>query len=374
MDKFKEQQLKVMTEGIKPPDEESRQACKRRWDNIAKPIGGLGRFEDMIAQIAAIQHSPDVRLERKALVIFCADNGIVKEGVSQTDSSVTAIVTDNFAKGLTSANVLAACADVDIFPVDIGVAGTVGEPGIIDAKIIPGTADFLKSPAMSRENALDAILTGIQCVSRLKDMGYDIIAAGEMGIGNTTTSSAMASVLLGLSPEEVTGRGAGLSDEGLSHKTEVIREGIALHRPDPRDVLGLLSCLGGLDIAGICGLMLGGAIYGVPIVMDGLVSAVAALTAARLAPLVTDYLLPSHEGREPACHRAMEALGLCPVIHASLALGEGSGALLLFPLLSMAEAVYEQNTTFGDIEITPYRHFDTGKDGQAEERVQRWEK
>ncbi len=357
MDDFRRQQLDVMIKGIRLPDEEARSECRRRWDGIAKPIGGLGIFEDLTAQIAAIERTPDVRIDRRVLAVFCADNGIVDEGVAQTDKSVTATVTSSLAKGTASANAMAGIADADVLPIDIGIAGKTDEPGVIDCKVSEGTGDFLKGPAMSQDEALEGILTGIQTASRLKVMGYDIIAAGEMGIGNSTTSAAVAAVMLSLSPEEVTGRGAGLSDDGLRRKTEVIREGIRIHDPDPKEPLDVLASLGGLDIAGICGLMLGGGIYGIPVVMDGIVSCAAALIATALAPGVRGYLIPSHEGREPVCRETMEFLGFRPVIHADLALGEGTGALLLFPLLSMALSVYRQNTTFGDIEIEPYKRY-----------------
>ncbi len=356
MNDFNRQKLDVMIKGIQPLDEESRGECYSRWDDIAKPIRGLGRLEDIIAQIAGIEHTPDVRTDRKALVIFCADNGIVDEGVTQTGSNVTVTVADDLAKGIASANVMAALADADVIPIDIGVAGEAAAPGIMDAKISPGTADFLKGPAMNASDAVQAILTGIDIASRMKDMGYDLVAAGEMGIGNTTTSAAVAAVMLDLTPEEAAGRGAGLSDEGLARKTEVIREGMELHHPDKNDPINVLAALGGLDIAGICGLMLGGAIYGLPIIMDGLVSCAAALLATAMAPAVRDYLIPSHEGREPVCHKAMQALGMDPVIHADLALGEGTGALLLLPMIDMAAAVYRKAATFEEINVIPYKH------------------
>ena len=191
----------------------------------------------------------------------------------------------------------------------------------------------------------------------MKDAGYHILAVGEMGIGNTTTGSAIASVMLGLEPELVTGRGAGLSDEGLKRKLQVIREAIALHHPDPENPLKVLASLGGFDIAGMCGLMLGGAVYHMPVVLDGMISVSAALVAQKLCPLVTDYLLASHVGREPACVEGLKRLGLEPLVHGRLALGEGTGAVLLFPLLDMAEAVYRQNKTFSDIHIEAYKRF-----------------
>ena len=211
---------------------------------------------------------------------------------------------------------------------------------------------------MSREQALEALHTGIRLASELKDTGYDLLAVGEMGIGNTTTSSAVASVLLQAPVEIVTGRGAGLPNAGLEKKIEVIKEAIALHHPDPEDPLAVLEAVGGFDIAGMCGLMLGGAIYRIPVVLDGLISLMAALLARKFCPLVTDFLLPSHMGKEPACGMAMETLGLEASIYGNLALGEGTGAVMLFPLLDMAEAVYRENSTFENIHVDAYQNFE----------------
>ena len=266
----------------------------------AKPIGGLGLLEDMITRIAGIWGTEEISLDRKGVVIFCADNGVVEEGVTQTDSSVTAVVTENFAKGIASVNRMAFVAGADVMPIDIGVAGEIREPGVQILKIAPGTANLRREKAMTQEQALTAIHTGIRIAGSMKDAGYEILAVGEMGIGNTTTGSAVASVMLKEEAETVTGRGAGLSAEGLQRKLQVIRDAIRLHQPDPEDPVAVLAALGGFDIAGMCGLMLGGAIYRIPIVLDGMISLSAALLAQKLCPAVTDYLLASHVGREPA--------------------------------------------------------------------------
>jgi len=211
---------------------------------------------------------------------------------------------------------------------------------------------------MSREEAVRALLTGVDLVRELAGKGYGLLATGEMGIGNTTTASAVVSVLLGRSPAEVAGRGAGLSDEGLARKIAVIDRAIALHRPDPEDPVQVLADLGGFDIAGITGFLLGGAIYRIPVVLDGLICLAAALLAQKLCPPVTGYLLASHMGKEPACEKALGRLGLKPVIYGDLALGEGTGAVMLFPLLDMAYEVYKENKTFSDIHIEAYEKFE----------------
>lgn len=358
MEEYYGQQIACLCKGVKPANQAAMEAAVRHWDGIAKPLNGLGRFEKMITKIAGIQGSSDVSLNRRAVVVLCADNGVVAEGVTQTDSSVTAIVTDNFAKGIASVNRMAAVAGADVLPVDMGVSGEIHEPGVRNCKIARGTANLRREPAMTREQALEAIHMGIGLAGELKDAGYDLLAVGEMGIGNTTTSSAVASVLLDQPVEAVTGRGAGLSGEGLKRKIQVIQEAIELHHPDRSDPLEVLANLGGFDIAGMCGLMLGGGIYHIPVVLDGMISVVAALLAQAFCPQVVDYLLPSHMGKEPACALAMEKLGLEPVVHGELALGEGTGAVMLFPLLAMAYEVYRENSTFGDIAVEAYEKFE----------------
>lgn len=358
MEQYYRQQLECMVSKICPADQAAMEAGRRHWDKIAKPIDGLGRLEQMITKIAGIQRTENVRIDKKAVVVFCADNGIVAEGVTQTDSSVTAVVTANFAKGIASVNRMARVAGADVIPVDIGVAGDVDEPGVVVRKIARGTANFRREPAMTMEQVLAAVHEGIHIASEMKDMGYDLLAVGEMGIGNTSTSSAVASVLLGQPAEAVTGRGAGLPEEGLQRKIKVIREAIALHHPDPEKPLEVLAAVGGLDIAGMTGLMLGGAIYRIPVVLDGMISVVAALLAKKIYPAVTDFLLASHMGKEPVCPLAMECLGLEPVIYGRLALGEGTGAVMLFPLLEMAYEVYKENSTFEDIHVEAYEKYE----------------
>lgn len=358
MEQYYRQQLECMIDKVRPADRAAMEASRRHWDQIAKPIDGLGLMEQMITKIAGVQGRENVRIDRKAVVVFCADNGIVAEGVTQTDSSVTAIVTANFAKGIASVNRMARIAGAEVIPVDIGVAGNVDEPGVVVRKVACGTANFRREPAMTMEQVLAAVYEGIRIASEMKDMGYDLLAVGEMGIGNTSTSSAVASVMLREPVEAVTGRGAGLSEEGLQRKIQVIREALELHRPDPEKPLEVLSLVGGLDIAGMTGLMLGGAIYRIPVVLDGMISAAAALLAKGLCPSVTDFLLASHMGKEPACRLAMERLGLEPVIYGRLALGEGTGAVMLLPLLEMAYEVYKENSTFEDIHVEAYEKFE----------------
>ena len=347
-----EETIRSLTAGIRPADTEAMQHAAVRWNSIAKPLHGMGRLEDLVISLAGIQRTSQVHIDKKALVVMCADNGVVEEGVTQTGQEVTAVVAGNFRGGKTTAALLCEAAGVDLFPVDIGMA--VDVPHTDRRKTIYGTANMAKGPAMTREDACAAVLSGIEMASELKKQGYQILASGEMGIGNTTTSAAVSSVLLGLLPEETAGRGAGLSDQGLRRKIEVIRQAIDVNRPDSDDPLDVLAKVGGLDIAGLTGLFLGGAAAGIPVVADGVISCTAALLAVRMVPESRDYILPSHVSDEPAAGLLLEAMEMRPVINAGMHLGEGTGAVALFPLLEMALKVYDQMSTFEGIEIEPY--------------------
>lgn len=344
---------------IQLPDQTSMNRSRTHWDSIAKPLGSLGKLERAITQIAGIQRNEDIHIEKKAIVVMCADNGIVAEGVSQSGQEVTALVAGNFLRGgslsdLACTSILCKRAGAHLFPVDIGMA--VDVPGVEKRKIAYGTKDFLKEPAMTCEEAVCAIETGIAKSMELKGAGYQMLGLGEMGIGNTTTSSAMASVFLGLQPERVTGRGAGLTRDGLDRKIEVIREALLLHRPNPDDPIDVLSKVGGFDIAGLCGVVLGAAACGMPVVLDGLISAVAALTAVRLAPACVPYLLASHVSKEPAAGLLLEALGKEAHLTCDLCLGEGSGAALFFQMLDAAADIYHRMGTFADINLEQYEY------------------
>ena len=329
-----------------PADKEAERAAAFRFSKIAKPLGSLGVLEEDIIKIAGMTGSAAVKLDKKALIIFCADNGVVEEGVTQTGQEVTAAVTSNFTKGESCACLMAEKAGADVYPVDIGVACELGETG---------TDNFIKTTAMTRREAVLAVLAGIELAGELKNKGYQIIATGEMGIGNTTTSSAVASVLLGLDPAAVTGKGAGLSDSGLQQKIRTIKRGIELHKPDPSDGLDVLSKVGGFDLAGLAGVFLGGAIFRIPVVIDGFISAAAAAAAVAINETAVGYMLAAHVSAEPAGRKMLDFLGKKPAIEAGMCLGEGTGAVALFPLLDMTLAVYERMSTFEDIEIDEYK-------------------
>ncbi len=340
---------------IEKPSEAIRQLVKENWDKVAKPLDSMGRFEELTAQIGAILGTDRFCIDKKAVIVMCADNGIVKEGVSQSGQEVTAAVASFMRENRTSVGKMAESIGADVIPVDIGINQKEAIPGLLERKIALGTRNFLEEPAMTEAEALAAVSVGIEMAALCKEKGYHLLATGEMGIGNTTTSSAMAAALTGCEVDEITGRGAGLSDERLRRKRQVIKS--ALHRYQFRkeESLRILASVGGLDIAGLAGVCIGGAIFHLPVVLDGVISAVAALTAERLKPGVRDYMIPSHKSREPAASMLMEELRLQPVIDASLALGEGTGAVMMFALLDMAMTLYQEQTRFSDIGVSPYR-------------------
>ena len=345
-----EQQIKIAG-----PDENARSLVKKHWDALAKPLDGMGSFETITAQIGAIQGTEQMDIRKKAVLIFCADNGIVEEGVSQTGQEVTAAVAKSMARKGSSVCKMAESIGAGTIPVDIGICSEEIIPGVLDRKVRSGTRNFLKEPAMTEEETVRAIAVGIELVRDCKKQGYQILATGEMGIGNTTTSSAVTAALLQCEAEEVTGRGAGLTDQGLSRKQQVVRSALENYDLWHADAFTVLQTVGGLDIAGLTGMCIGGALWHVPIVLDGVISMAAALLAERMFPGVREYLIPSHLGKEPAAVKLAEALQLSPVIHAGMALGEGTGAVMMFTLLDMALSIYGQSATFSDISVEQYK-------------------
>ena len=307
-------------------------------------------------RIAAVQRTPDVVLSPKALAVMCADNGIVEEGVTQTGQDVTAIVAGHMGTGQSCVCLMAAWAGAQVVPVDVGMAISQDLPGVLNRRIAQGTKNFLKEPAMTRGQAVQALEAGIWTARLFHEKKIRLAGCGEMGIGNTTTSSAVISVLLDLPPEQVTGRGAGLDTAGYERKVRAIGEGIRLRCPDPEDPLDVLSKVGGFDLGALAGFYIGCGVFQIPVVLDGLICCSAALLAAALCPEVKDYLLASHAPAEPGGNPALTALGLKPAISAGLCLGEGTGAAALFPLLDMAHQVYCSMSSFGEMKVEQYQH------------------
>ena len=341
-------------EQIKPLDCFAKERAKNKWNNVAKPLHSLGLLEESIIRIAGITGQENFTLDKRCAVVMCSDNGVVCEGVTQSDSSVTSIVAESIAKGTSNINNIAKVFDADVFAVDIGMNKDVCSQSIVNRKISYGTNNIAVGAAMTKEQAEKAVSVGIDIVKECCESGYKIIVTGEMGIGNTTTSSAIACILLGLSANETTGRGAGLDTEGLIKKISVIERAIDVNRPDPNNAVDILMKLGGYDIAGMTGLFLGGAIYRIPIVIDGFISAAAAALAMKISPTAKEYFLCSHVSGEPAGKKILEFMGMKPLITAEMRLGEGTGGIFLLPLLDGAMAVYNSAHKFDNLPIERY--------------------
>ena len=337
---------------INRPDAQAEARCRARWDAVAKPLNSLGRLEDMIRRIAGIQGTEQVRLTPRCALIFCGDHGVVKRGVAQSDQSVTSLVARSIAEGEANINMMAAVSGTDVFCVDMGMARPVDHPAVINRRVGPGTRDMTQGPAMTRDEAVSAIQAGCDLVGDMKRRGYRIVLTGEMGIGNTTAASALCMAALNLSAEEAVGRGAGLSDEGLARKRRAVEKAVQVN--DVSTPLDALASVGGFEIAAMTGAFLGGMTWGVPVVVDGVTSAAAALYARRMYPEAAAYMLPSHMSRERLMSHIMREIGLEPVIDAGMALGEGTGAAALMPILDMALAVYDGKHTFTNLGMEAY--------------------
>ena len=339
-------QLQELLSDIRPADAQAARQAADYCDGLVKPLRSLGRLETLAARLAGITGKVHNQFPKRTVLVLCSDNGVVEEGVASAPQSVTLMQTRNFARGLTGVCVLAKQAGARVLPIDVGVNGEVGDPRVLDRKIRPGTANIRRGPAMTREEALRALLVGAECAREAVDQGDTLLGTGEMGIGNTTTSSAVLCALTGRTPEETTGKGAGLTEEAYQAKLAVIRDALAVNRPDPNDVLDVLAKVGGLDICGMAGVFLGGASRRVPVVMDGLISSVAALCAVRLCPAARDYIIPSHCSKERGYAVAAAELGLEPFLLLDMGLGEGSGCPIAFSLIDFACTMMNDMATF----------------------------
>ena len=337
---------------IAPQDATATARAKAHWDGVAKPLDGLGKLETAVIRIAGVTGDENVSIDRRTVLVLCADNGIVKEGVTQTDASVTATMARRISEHRSSVCLMAKTARADVIPVDFGMLTRV--PDVRDLSVGNGTANMAEGPAMTEAQAKKAIENGILLAKERKAAGDRILITGEMGIGNTSTSSAIAAVLLNLPVETVTGRGAGLSDTGLIRKRNAIKRAIAVNKPDSGDAFDVLYKLGGFDLAGLVGLYIGAAIERIPILIDGLPSSVAALVAARLVPNSKTAMIASHCSKEPVAQAILDELGLSAILFADMKLGEGTGAVCMLPLLDMALAVYHGSVSFSETGIEQY--------------------
>ncbi|UCD07962.1 MAG: nicotinate-nucleotide--dimethylbenzimidazole phosphoribosyltransferase [Dehalococcoidales bacterium] len=338
---------------IKPLDEKAMGEARTRQNLLTKPEGSLGRLEDLSIQIAGIHRKAIPEINHKAVITMAGDHGVVAEGVGNWPQEVTAQMVDNFLIGGAGINVMAKQAGARNIIVDIGVASEMkSNPKLVSRKVAPGTGNIAAGPAMPREQAVKAVETGIEIVNDEIAHGLDIVGTGDMGIGNTTASSAVCVAITGRKPSEVTGRGTGISDEQLKHKTEIVEKALALNRPDSSQPLDVLAKVGGLEIGGLTGVILGSAAQGIPVVIDGFISGAAALIAVSLTPQVKDYIIASHVSAE-AGHRAMlEHIGLTPLFDLGLRLGEGTGAALGIFLCDTAVKVLSGMSTFTEAGVS----------------------
>ena len=335
--------LQTLFSSIEAPDQAAMALADAHQAQLAKPPGSLGRLEDLGRQLAGITGKVHNSMDHCHLLVFAADNGVFEEGVGSTPQSVTLMQTVNLTRAKTGASTLCKHFGHGITVTDVGVNAEIKDPHVVNRKIAYGTKNLCKGPAMTREQAIEAILIGAETAMNTQ---ADALGTGEMGICNTTTSSAILSVLLDLPVEAVTGRGSGLTDEAFENKKEVIRRAIAVNRPDPADPIDVMAKVGGFDICAMCGAFLGGAATHRPVVIDGFISVVAALCAARLCPNAKAYMIPSHASFEIGYRRAMEELGLEPILLLGMRLGEGSGCPLAFQVLSAACAILNNMATF----------------------------
>ena len=345
--------IQQMIGSIVPPDDQAMASALARQDRLSKPSGSLGRLEELSIQLAAIRRQPTPHLAHKAIITMAGDHGVVAQGVSAYPQEVTAQMVQNFLLGGAAINVLARHVGARVVVVDMGVAATLdNHPGLVSRRVAPGTRDMANGSAMSRQEALQSILAGIEVVQDEVGRGLDIVGTGDMGIGNTTPSSAICAVITGKRVEDVTGRGTGLDDATLRRKIEVIEKAISVTRPNPDDPLDVLGKVGGFEIGALAGVMLGAAAHHVPVVIDGFVSGAAALVATGLCPILKGYLIASHLSVEPGHKAMLDWIGLDPLLDLNMRLGEGTGAALGVFLADAAAKLLDEMSTFEEAHIT----------------------
>lgn len=338
--------LEITLANIQDLDRKIINEVKEYQNRLTKPQGSLGVLEDISIQLAGITSRKCPDLGRKAVVVMAADHGVVVEGVSAFPSEVTSQMVRNFIQGGAAINVLSRHIGVDVLVVDVGVAADIDYPQVLSYKIRSGTVNMAQGPAMTRAEAIKALEVGIKVANDLVSNGYQILATGEMGIGNTTASSALVAAFLKVPAVEVTGKGTGINTEAVKYKAEVIDRAIAINQPDPNDPLDVLAKVGGLEIAAMAGLILGAAVNRVPVVLDGFISSAAALVAVKLVPYSLGYMIASHCSAEVAHRKLLQYIGLKPVLELEMRLGEGTGAVLAFPIIEAAVKIVKEMATF----------------------------
>jgi nicotinate-nucleotide--dimethylbenzimidazole phosphoribosyltransferase len=338
--------LENITAQIGSLDQEAMAAAQAHQNNLTKPAGSLGVLEDIAIKLAGIMKTPQPAITEKAVVVMAADHGVAEEGVSAWPSEVTAQMLQNFVQGGAAINVLARYIGAKVVVVDVGVKGQLELLGVRHHKVRPGTANITLGPAMTKEEAVAAITVGLDQAKSAIENGANLLATGDMGIGNTTPSSAILAAFSGLPVTKIIGRGTGINDGSLQKKAAVVEKALAINNPDPRDALDVLSKVGGLEIAAIAGVILGGAYCRVPVLIDGFISSAGALIASRLAPKTRNFILASHLSEEQGHAQMLELLDLKPLLKMRMRLGEGTGAVLAMPVVEAACKIQTEMATF----------------------------
>jgi len=345
--------LDRVLKAIKPLDARAMEAARKRQDSLTKPLGSLGRLEELSVKIAGIRAEPLPKIEHKAIITMAADHGVVAESVSLYPQEVTKQMVLNFLRGGAGVNALSDHVGARVVVVDMGVIGGFAPlPGLLCKMIDFGTKNMTKGPAMSKVQAEDAIEAGIAVVTAEKGKGLDIVGTGDMGIGNTTAASAICAVMTGESVKKVTGRGTGIGDKQLAHKVDIIKRALTVNRPSAKDPLDVLAKVGGFEIAGLVGVILSAAASRIPVVIDGFVSGAAALIAVGLSPEVKDYLIAAHVSSEPGHRLLLNYLGLSPLLDLDMRLGEGTGAALGIFLVEAAVKTLTKMATFAEAGVS----------------------
>lgn len=344
--------LNETLEKIEKLNKDTMKVTKERVDNLIKPQRSLGEVEDIVIQLAGITGNPFPVVDNKAIICMSSDNGVYEEGIAIADQFVTNLMTSFIAQGITGVGVFAKQAGAKVVVVDVGVIGEVKEEKVINHKIRQGTNNIIKGPAMTREEAIKALEIGIDIATKEIENGVNLLGTGEMGIGNTTTSTAILSVIGEIDPEEITGVGANLPKDKLIKKVETIKKAIKVNKPNKGDGIDVVAKVGGFDIAGMAGVMLAGAANRVPVVVDGYISTAAAIIATTIEPKVKDYLICSHTSNEKGALVAAEILGKKPVLNLDMRLGEGSGAALMFNIIEASTYMNKMMPTFSETGIT----------------------
>jgi nicotinate-nucleotide--dimethylbenzimidazole phosphoribosyltransferase len=346
------QYLAALADRIAPLDAGAMARAQARQERLTKPPGSLGRLEEIAVQVAGMTGQDLSAVARRAVVVMAADHGVTREGVSAYPAEVTAQMALNFLRGGAAINAIAASVGASVTVVDVGIASEVAHPALLARKVAPGTANMAIGPAMTREQALAAMVAGAETLESLANAGLDLVATGEMGIGNTTAASALTAVMTRRSPREVTGRGTGVDNERLAHKVGVIERAIQVNAPDAHDPLGTLAQVGGLEIAALAGLILAAASLRIPVLLDGFIASSAALIACAWRPLARDYLLAGHVSVEPGHQILLDHLSLRPLLNLEMRLGEGTGAALAMVVVDAALRAHAEMATFDEAGVS----------------------